>query len=150
MSWASCNPSQATTAARRPTPLLLLPRCAAFDVLSRLPRQGVGAKLSRSSWREDSYWLITDVRMAKDGRHGTAWGLWTWRGEQQNEQPRKINGPLKKVWRALPDERQQQLGPWTSLAAEALQRERAAAAAAEAAASDAGEGEQQHAAGGET
>ena len=40
---------------------------AAFELLSRLPRQGVGSKLSRHSWQDASYWLVTDVRMAKVG-----------------------------------------------------------------------------------
>lgn len=79
----------------------------------------------------------------QDGKHGTAWGVLTWRGQaQQADKPTSINGPLKPVWRVVHDS-QQQWQP-SGLAA-ALKRDRhaaKAAAAAQPAAEAAGAAEQ--------
>ncbi len=37
----------------------------------------------------------------QDGKRGKAYGVLTWRGEQQGEQPTRINGASKKLWRPL-------------------------------------------------
>lgn len=74
----------------------------------------------------------------QDGGHGQAWGQLTWGGVPQGEQPRQINGPLKRVWRVVDAPAGAAArGPvaWESLAAQAL-REESAAAAAEAAAAE--------------
>jgi len=72
-----------------------------FDVIRVLPRQGLGQKVSRKSWQDNSYWTIERVKISLDGRHGKAHGLLTWRGTTA-EKPTKINGVLKNLWRALP------------------------------------------------
>lgn len=67
-------------------------------------------------------------RSAQDGKHGTAWGVLTWRGEaQQPDKPTSINGPLKPVWRVLQDSQQ---GWQPSGLAAALKQDRQAAKAA--------------------
>ena len=37
--------------------------CAAFQVLSKLPQHGVGTKISRTTWKDDSYWAITNTKI---------------------------------------------------------------------------------------
>lgn len=65
---------------------------------------------------------------SQDGKHGSAWGVLTWRGQaQQPEKPTSISGPLKPVWRVV--EAPQQGWQASGLAA-ALKRDRQAAKAA--------------------
>ena len=56
-----------------------------YQVLSGLPKDGVGLKVSQSRWGKkgisDSYWEITRVRLKDEGNHGKAWGKLVWRGE---------------------------------------------------------------------
>ncbi len=37
---------------------------AVFEVLSKLPKHGVGAKVTRTSWKEGSYWHVTNVKVS--------------------------------------------------------------------------------------
>lgn len=55
----------------------------------------------------------------QDGKHGKAYGILTWRGQQQNEVPRRINGAAKKVWRVLGGDRPAD-DEWPSLVAPSL------------------------------
>ena len=70
----------------------------------------------------------------QDGKHGKAYGVLTWRGEAPAEGEQRavaVAGPLKKVWRRLPEEGEAARQPrWESGAAAALRQEAAAAAAA--------------------
>ncbi|KAL4428679.1 hypothetical protein ABPG77_009785 [Micractinium sp. CCAP 211/92] len=103
----------------------------AFELLIRQPSHGLGTKLSRTTWADDCYWTISKVRIAPDGKHGTAYGVLTWRGQQQRpEAPTKVAGPLKKVWRVVQDAGSAQQQQWQSLVANALRQERQAARAA--------------------
>lgn len=71
------------------------------------------------------------MRPPQDGKHGTAYGVLTWRGQQlRPEAPTKVAGPLKKVWRVVQDEGSAQQQQWQSLVASALRQERRAARAA--------------------
>jgi hypothetical protein len=46
---------------------------------------------------------FTVVRALQDGHHGKAWGIFTWKGKARNEQPTRVRGALKKVWRVYGD-----------------------------------------------
>ncbi|KAI3429448.1 hypothetical protein D9Q98_005541 [Chlorella vulgaris] len=115
----------------------------AFEVLSRLPQHGMGAKLSRTTWSDGCYWTINKVRLSADGKHGSAWGVLTWQGQQQQPAtPTRVRGPLKPVWRAVSDTSGTQ---WQSILAAALRQEQqqaTAAASGTAAEGSAAEGEQ--------
>ena len=50
--------------------------------------------------------IITHMSMPcvpQDGHHGKAWGIFTWKGKARNEQPTRVRGTLKKVWRVYGD-----------------------------------------------
>ena len=124
---------------------------AVLQVTKKLANRGIGTKLQRRTWKEDSYWTITAVKpsivsrqqasflhcgttqkpihVLQDGEHGVASGVLTWKGthgqqpfsqsqlvspeiglcctgEIQSEQPKRINGVLKKVWRYMEPSRQ--------------------------------------------
>ncbi|KAK9831402.1 hypothetical protein WJX81_001497 [Elliptochloris bilobata] len=70
-----------------------------FEVVQTLRARGVGRQLQRCTWQEDSFWTLTAIQPALDQKHGTAWGVLTWKGGQQQEQPVMIRGSLKRVWR---------------------------------------------------
>lgn len=72
-----------------------------LQVTKKLQLRGVGARLQRVAWKEDSYWTLTAVKPSIDGDHGVASGVLTWRGAVQSENPKRINGVLKKVWRHM-------------------------------------------------
>ena len=60
----------------------------------------------------------------QDGKSGKAYGVLTWRGEQQREEASRVRGSYKKVWRRLAeDEEHHQHSAWPSLAAAALKSE---------------------------
>ena len=48
--------------------------------------------------------IITEIPTSQDGHHGKAWGIFTWKGKPRNEQPTRVRGALKKVWRVYGDE----------------------------------------------
>ena len=58
---------------------------ALYRTLSRLPRDGVGARVTQRRWAakgiEGSYWEVTRTKLKDDGRHGKAWGRLVWRGK---------------------------------------------------------------------
>lgn len=85
------------------TKVALAKRRNLFDIIRILPKQGLGQKVSRTTWEDNSFWTIERVRISLDGRHGKAHGLLTWRGEEA-ERPTRINGGLKHVWRPLGEE----------------------------------------------
>eukprot|EP00884_Botryococcus_braunii_P013683 jgi/Botrbrau1/22315/Bobra.0863s0001.1 len=45
-----------------------------FEVVRNLPFRGVGSRVKRSRWSEDSFWEITAVKPSLDELHGKAWG----------------------------------------------------------------------------
>lgn len=69
--------------------------------------------------------------ISQDGKRGKAYGLLTWRGEQQGEEPSRIRGASKKLWRPLGpatgavDEGRETASIWPSLAASAMEGEEA-------------------------
>ena len=62
-----------SAALRRRSPWLLttLP-AAAFELLSRLPKHGLGSNLSRTGWTDDCYWTIEKVKVSPVRLHGPA------------------------------------------------------------------------------
>ncbi len=64
-----------------------------------MPRHGVGARLQKNTWKEDSYWDVVKVQVDLTGADGKSYGLLTWRGVRVHEEPRRIPGTRKKVWR---------------------------------------------------
>jgi len=55
-----------------------------YQVLSVLPQDGVGTKVTQSRWEkkgiQDSYWEITRVRLRNEGQNGKVWGRLVWKG----------------------------------------------------------------------
>ncbi|WIA11492.1 hypothetical protein OEZ85_011605 [Tetradesmus obliquus] len=81
-----------------------------LEVVSHLPKLGVGSKVTRKAWEPygDSYWEVVAVKpRTEDGSAGKVYGVLTWRG-QREQKPRLINGRAKRVWRWLPSQQQQQ------------------------------------------
>ncbi|CAL5227585.1 g10583 [Coccomyxa viridis] len=72
-----------------------------FEVASRLEKHGIGHRIQRATWPEDSFWTITAIRPSLDGKHGDASGIFTWKGMSQHALPKRISGPLKRVWRPM-------------------------------------------------
>ena len=75
-----------------------------FEVCSFTKNHGVGEKLFRKIWRfeEPSFWTVTKIE-TRDGVHGKAWGVLTWKG-QSEETAKMIPGTHKRDWRYLPKE----------------------------------------------
>ncbi|KAK9785857.1 hypothetical protein WJX73_009064 [Symbiochloris irregularis] len=67
-----------------------------FDLLQKQPKQGLGQKFRRTSWKDDSFWTLTAAKPSLEGQRGKAWGLLTWKGEQQSQR-KQVNGSLKKI-----------------------------------------------------
>ena len=65
-----------------------------------MPRHGVGSRLQKNTWQEDSYWEVVKVQMDLSGAAGKSYGLLTWRGAKVHDAPRRIPGTRKKVWRS--------------------------------------------------
>lgn len=55
-----------------------------YRTLSRLPKDGVGARVTQRRWAakgiEGSYWEVTRIKLKPDGQHGKAWGKLVWKG----------------------------------------------------------------------
>jgi len=102
-------------AALTPALAKLLPRDAAsqlaktsqpgtlYRTLSRLPNDGVGARIYQSRWEskgiQGCFWEVTRVRFRKgEGEHGKAWGRLVWRGKVVSEKEERIPGGLKFKW----------------------------------------------------
>lgn len=79
-----------------------------LQVTKQLPSRGLGTKLQRIKWKDDSYWTVTAVKPSIDGGHGSASGILTWKGKTKSERPERINGVLKKVWRHIGTEQKLQ------------------------------------------
>lgn len=74
-----------------------------FQIVNGLRHYGVGARLTRSIWHGEpgTYWDVKRVVLKQgDPRHGKAWGVFFWKGEQKGGE-QKIRGPLKKQWSLL-------------------------------------------------
>jgi hypothetical protein len=117
------------------------PSVAVYEVLSTLPRHGVGSRLQKKTWHEDSYWDVIKVQMDLSGASGKSYGVLTWRGTKVHEEPRRIPGTRKKVWRVVDSgvsDSQSGSSAWrpmdtvllNSLAADAVEEGSAAAEAA--------------------
>eukprot|EP00878_Enallax_costatus_P002994 GHUV01003190.1.p1 GENE.GHUV01003190.1~~GHUV01003190.1.p1 ORF type:complete len:133 (+),score=22.21 GHUV01003190.1:273-671(+) len=75
-----------------------------LDVLTKLPKLGVGSRVTRKSWElhGNCYWEVRGVTPRKpDGSAGKVWGLLTWRGIREHR-IREINGRAKPIWRWMP------------------------------------------------
>lgn len=75
---------------------------AVYEILSKLPRHGVGVRVQRKAWKEDSFWDVVETKMHLSGKSGKAYGKLTWRGSEMHNEPKRMNGTLKKVWRLVP------------------------------------------------
>lgn len=57
-----------------------------YRALSRLPRDGIGARLAQCRWDakgiHGSYWEVTRTKLKLDGTHGKAWGRLVWKGKR--------------------------------------------------------------------
>ncbi|WIA31577.1 hypothetical protein OEZ86_002465 [Tetradesmus obliquus] len=75
-----------------------------LEVVSHLPKLGVGSKVTRKAWEPygDSYWEVVAVKpRTEDGSAGKVYGVLTWRG-QREQKPRLINGRAKRSVIVLP------------------------------------------------
>jgi hypothetical protein len=109
------------------TPILTEHSRTLYQVLSRLPKDGVGARVAQTRWAgkgiHGCYWEVTKARLKCEGTHGKAWGRLIWRGSaacaflrayvltlrtsgkvttKYNKEIRKISGGLKYLWRQVP------------------------------------------------
>ncbi|KAG8985525.1 hypothetical protein FRB94_004887 [Tulasnella sp. JGI-2019a] len=86
-----------------PSSPLLKRRGSLYRVLSILPKDGVGAKVTQARWEHkgipNSYWEITRVRLRNEGKNGKAWGRLVWKGRQIHEQDTMIPRGLKYTWK---------------------------------------------------
>ncbi|EJU06069.1 hypothetical protein DACRYDRAFT_39698, partial [Dacryopinax primogenitus] len=73
-----------------------------FQVLSRLPADGVGYGLLQTRWRgkgiRNSYWVVSRVRLRMGGERGKVWGRLVWKGKVVSPKPEEIRGGLKYFW----------------------------------------------------
>lgn len=55
-----------------------------YETLSRLPKDGVGARVYQTRWQskgiEGCYWEVSRTKLRKEGTRGEAWGRLVWRG----------------------------------------------------------------------
>lgn len=69
----------------KPNPLAQHYSRTLYETLSRMPKDGVGARLTQPRWAAkgipNCYWEVTKVRIKDEGRHGKAWGRLFWKGE---------------------------------------------------------------------
>ncbi|KAI8106890.1 hypothetical protein M9434_001544 [Picochlorum sp. BPE23] len=86
-----------------------------YEILSKLPKHGVGSRIQRKTWKDDSFWDVSQVKMHVSGKAGKAYGMLTWRGEQVHEVPKQIPGTLKKVWRVVSSSSEGPGVTWPSL-----------------------------------
>ncbi|CAE6391748.1 unnamed protein product [Rhizoctonia solani] len=79
-----------------------------FAVLSRLPDDGVGQRVTQPRWAakniQDSYYTVTRVRLRANGRTGDARGTLTWKGKLlSNGKEQIIRGGHKHAWKHVID-----------------------------------------------
>ena len=97
-----------------------------YRTLSRLPKDGVGARVTQRRWAakgiEGSYWEVTRMKLKPDAQHGKAWGKLVWKGsfpispvtiaspltvsfsfvgKVVTEREERIRGGLKYNWRVV-------------------------------------------------
>ncbi|XP_003478508.1 small ribosomal subunit protein mS34 isoform X2 [Cavia porcellus] len=79
-----------------------------LQLLSRLPRFGLGRLVTRKSWLwqhdEPCYWRLTRVlpdHTAQNLDHGKAWGVLTFKGKTESE-AREIQHVMHHDWRVVP------------------------------------------------
>ncbi|KAL5636964.1 hypothetical protein ACGC1H_000814 [Rhizoctonia solani] len=77
-----------------------------FALLSRLPNDGVGQRVTQSRWGakgiENSYYTVTRVRLRAKGKTGDAYGAFTWKGKLlSNGKEQKIRGGHKYAWKHI-------------------------------------------------
>jgi small subunit ribosomal protein S34 len=57
-----------------------------YQLISRSPDGGVGKAVHQIRWSDKNfngcYWIITRSKFKGDGKHGKAWGMLYWRGNQ--------------------------------------------------------------------
>ncbi|EJD54070.1 hypothetical protein AURDEDRAFT_110704, partial [Auricularia subglabra TFB-10046 SS5] len=88
-----------------------------YEVLSRLPMNGVGSKVLETRWSrkqfKDCYWVVTRARLKCEGQHGKAYGRLVWNGkpvpihQMPNKPPvteKLIRGGLKRRWRVFTEQ----------------------------------------------
>ncbi|KAF8511166.1 hypothetical protein JB92DRAFT_2935810 [Gautieria morchelliformis] len=94
----------------KPNPLAQNHSRSLYETLSRMPKDGVGARVTQPRWAAkgipNCYWEITKVRIKDEGRHGKAWGRLFWKGQEVktvrgrgSAGERRIPGGLKYGWK---------------------------------------------------
>ncbi|KAM6966555.1 small ribosomal subunit protein mS34 [Tautogolabrus adspersus] len=85
-----------------------------FSLLASMRMFGVGRLFTRKSWLEDhsepSYWQVTKVKVdytAENMDHGRAWGVFTYKGKQENE-VKEVEKVMYHDWRLIPKHMEQQ------------------------------------------
>ncbi|KAJ1308607.1 hypothetical protein OPQ81_004305 [Rhizoctonia solani] len=79
-----------------------------FAVLSRLPNDGLGQRVTQARWGakgiQDSYYTVTRVRLRANGKTGDARGTLTWKGKLlSNGKEETIRGGHKYAWKHITD-----------------------------------------------
>ncbi|KAL5488301.1 hypothetical protein ACEPAI_6409 [Sanghuangporus weigelae] len=73
-----------------------------FETLSRLPNDGVGARVFQTRWQskgiEGCFFEVSRVKLKHEGTRGKAWGRLVWRGKPVGEKEEYIPGALKYMW----------------------------------------------------
>ena len=81
-------------------------------ILEPLPRFGVGVKVSKTKWHDDSFWHILDVRPKRKSfvsQSGDAperlvagiYGVKYWNGQPDTGRVMRIRGQMKQIWRQV-------------------------------------------------
>ena len=67
-----------------PDSSLLSNKGTLYETLSRLPQDGIGARVRQKRWdvmgRKDTYWEVTRVTIKNEGKNGKAWGRMVYKG----------------------------------------------------------------------
>ena len=70
-----------------------------IELLRLQPEYGVGAWVSRKTWRPGLEWQVHAVRPQKDGLHGRVWGVLHVDGQRASD-VQELQAPNKRgVWR---------------------------------------------------
>lgn len=103
------------------------------DIVLRLPKLGVGQRVTHPTWAPfgDSYYEITRVRAKQDGKSARIWGLKVLKGVPDADGPQRIPSRAKSQWLWQPEAQKRERYTSISKRLEALNRPPAGGAAAE-------------------
>ena len=71
-----------------------------YDMIGRFPGRGVGFKVFRKSWPEESYWHIKFAdKLSPCGKKFRVYGVKYWKGQLVSDSISRINGANKRgIW----------------------------------------------------